>query len=178
MSLEKARKRFYWTGGIMLVIGFISLSVPMLASFAVETFCGLMLMAVAFANGAAAFSAVRTGGSPWQSAFMAVISFAAALIFLIHPLAGMLTLSFLLSAYFFIDGVTRVIEFFRVRSIGGSVWILASGTLGIMLAVMMWKNYFTGISMIGIVLGIDLIFCGMSLLVLGRGCSEAAKKDK
>lgn len=178
MGLEKAKKRFYWAGGIMLVVGFISLAAPMLASIAVETLCGFILLAVALANGAAAFSAVRTGGSPWQSGFMAVISFAAGFIFLVHPLAGVMTLSLLLSAYFLIDGITRIVEYFRLRSIGGSMWILLSGILSVLLAFMMWQNYFTGASMIGIVLGINLIFGGVSLIMLGRGCSDASHNVK
>ena len=178
LGLEKSKKRFYWTGGLMLAVGFVSLAAPMLASIAVETLCGFLLLAIGAANGAGAYSAVRAGGSPWQTAFMAVISFLAGFIFLLHPLAGVMTLSILLSAYFLIDGITRIVEYFRLRVIGGSLWILLSGVLSVLLAFMMWQNYFTGASMIGVVLGINLIFGGMSLIMLGRGCSEASKRIK
>ena len=82
----------------------------------------------------------------------------------------------ILSAYFAVDGAAKVFEYFRLRTIGGSLWMLISGLLSILLAVMMWKNFFTGASMIGIVLGINLTFSGISLILLGRGCSEECKK--
>ncbi len=160
----------------MLLLGFVSLSMPLLASLAVETMIGCLLLAVGLSSAFGAFSAVRAGDSPWQQAFMAVISIAAGVIFLTHPLAGVMTLSMLLAAYFLVDGVTKVIEYFRIREIGGSLWILCSGALGIILAFMMWNNMLTGASMIGIVLGVDLVFSGISLILLGRGCSNIEKK--
>ena len=171
----KSKRRFYVVGAIMLALGFVSLSMPLLASFAVETMIGCLLLAVGLGSAFGAFSAMRSGDSPWQQAFMAVISVAAGVVFLTHPLAGVMTLSMLLSAYFLVDGVTKVVEYFRIREIGGSLWILLSGALGIILAFMMWNNVLTGASMIGIVLGIDLVFSGMSFILLGRGCSKLSK---
>lgn len=175
-DLAKSKKRFYWVGGIMLVIGFLSLAMPMLASFAIETMVGFFLLAVGFGNAFGAYSALRAGDSPWQQAFMAVISIAAGIVFLTHPLAGVITLGILMAAYFLIDGVAKIVEYFRVRSIGGSLWILLSGILGVVLAFMMWQNFFTGAAVIGIILGINLIFSGMSLIMLGRGCSDMSKR--
>ena len=55
-DLAKSKKRFYWVGGIMLVIGFLSLAMPMLASFAIETMVGFFLLAVGFGNAFGAYS--------------------------------------------------------------------------------------------------------------------------
>lgn len=174
-DLAKSRKRFYWTGGLMLLLGFLSLSMPLLASFAIETLVGAMLLGVAVCQGANAFKGFGEGDRPWQSVFMAVISFAASMIFFFNPLAGVMTLSVLLSVYFLVDGVTRVAEYFRLSGVKGSGWVLLSGALSIILAFMMWKNFFTGAAVIGVILGINLIFTGVSLILLGRGCSEAEK---
>ena len=80
----KSKRRFYIVGAIMLALGFVSLSMP--------------LLAVGLGSAFGAFSAMRSGDSPWQQAFMAVISVAAGVVFLTHPLAGVMTLSMLLSA--------------------------------------------------------------------------------
>jgi uncharacterized membrane protein HdeD (DUF308 family) len=173
-DLKKNKRRFYLIGGLMLVLGFISLSMPLLASFAVETIIGLLLIAVAITQGLSAFRGFGDGGKPWQEAIMALAALAAGFIFLTHPIAGVMTLSIILAAYFMADGVTKVIEYFRIREIQGSLWILISGLLGIVLSIMMWKNLFTGAAVIGIILGIDLVFSGMSLILLGRGCSKAS----
>ena len=174
-EFTKTKKRCYWVGGIMLVIGFLSLSMPMLASFAIETLVGFFLLALGFSNAFGAFSAFRGNDSPWSAVFMAVISFAAGIIFLVRPSAGVMTLSILLAAYFLIDGVMKIVEYFRIRTIGGSAWILISGIFGILLAMLMWQNFFTGAEVIGIILGIDLIFGGVSFIMLGRGFSGMQK---
>lgn len=111
----------------MLLLGLISLAMPLIASFAVETIVGMLLVAVAFSQGWSAFRGFSDGGSPWQETIMAVAAMAAGFIFLIHPMAGVMTLSIILAAYFMADGITKIIEYFRVREIEGSVWILISG---------------------------------------------------
>ena len=105
---------------------------------------------------------------------MAVAAMAAGFIFLIHPMAAVMTPTIILATYLMADGITKIIEYFRVREIEGSVWILISGYLGIILSVMMWKNLFTRAAVIGIILGINLVFSGISLILLGRGCSKAS----
>ena len=173
-DLKKNKRRFYLIGGLMFLLGLISLTMPLLASFAVETIVGLLLIAVAFSQGWSAFRGFADGGKPWQEIIMAVAAMAAGFIFLVHPVAGVMTLSIILAAYFMADGVTKIIEYFRIREIDGSVWILVSGLLSVILSVMMWKNLFTGASVIGIILGINLLFSGISLILLGRGCSKAS----
>lgn len=175
-ALKKSKKRLYMTGSIMLAIGIISLLMPMLASFAVETLTGMLLLSVGLCSAYAAYSAFKIKDNPWQEIFMSVISFAAGFIFIAHPLAGIMTLSFLLSIWFLLDGIVKVYEYFRMRSIGGSLWVLVSGILGVILAFMMWNNIFTGAAMVGVILGINLTFGGLSLIMLGRGCSSMLKR--
>lgn len=172
-SHAKNRNRFYLIGGLLLLLGLLSLSMPIFASIAVETVVGIMLMGAAFCQGWSAYKGFSDGFKPWQETFMAIVSFAAGFVFLLHPLAGVMTLSILLAAYFMVDGITKIIEYFRIKEIKGSIWILASGLLGILLSLMMWNNFFTGAAIIGIILGINLTFSGISLIFLGRGCSEA-----
>ena len=172
----KSKRRFYIVGGLLLLIGILSLAMPLLASFAIETLVGFFLLAVGFSNALGAYGAFREGVSPWQQAFMAAISIVAGVLFLTHPLAGVMTLSILLAAYFLADGVLRVVEYFRMRAVGGSLWVLLSGILSIILAFMMWRNFFEGAVVIGVILGFDLIFGGLSLIMLGRGLSELGKR--
>lgn len=174
-SLKKAKRRYYFAGALMLIIGTLSVAMPLLASFAIETVMGCLLIGVAVCEGAASVRGFKDGATPWPQTFMAVMSFIAGAVFLLRPMAGVMTLSFILSMYFFIDGVTKVIDYFRLRVIGGSVWILASGAISIILAFLMWKNFFAGAAVIGVILGIDLTFSGICFILLGRGCSKGAE---
>lgn len=171
----KTKRRAYIVGALMLIIGFLSLSMPLLASFAIETLLGCFLLAVGLSNAFSAYGAFREGVTPWHHIFMAVISVLAGIVFLTHPVAGVITLSMILAAYFLADGVYKVVQFFRLRKVGGSFWMLLSGALGILLAFLMWRNFFEGATVIGIILGFDLIFSGVSLIMIGRGFSEMSK---
>lgn len=175
-NCAKAKRRYYIVGALLLIIGFLSLSMPLLASFAIETLLGFFLLAVGFSNAFGAYGEFREGTTPWQQIFMAVISVLAGVVFLTHPLAGVMTLSILLAAYFLADGIFKVIGYFRLRKVGGSVWILLTGILGIILAFLMWQNFFEGATVIGIILGFDLIFSGVSLIMIGRGLSQMSKE--
>ena len=171
----KAKRRAYIVGALMLIIGFLSLSMPLMASFAIETLLGFFLLAVGLSNAFSAYGAFREGVTPWHHIFMAVISVLAGIVFLTHPVAGVITLSMILAAYFLADGVYKVVQFFRLRKVGGSFWMLLSGALGILLAFLMWRNFFECATVIGIILGFDLIFSGVSLIMIGRGFSEMSK---
>ena len=60
----KSKRRFYVVGAIMLALGFVSLSMPLLASFAVETMIGCLLLAVGLGS---AFGASRGSRPSWRS---------------------------------------------------------------------------------------------------------------
>ena len=64
--------------------------------------------------------------------------------------------------------MTKIIQYWNIRHIDGAIWTLVSGILALVLAWLMWQNMVTGIAMIGVVLGVDFIFGGMSLIFLGR----------
>lgn len=176
-DLLKSKTRLYWTGALMLITGFLALWMPLVASFAIEMTVGWLLI---IAGGAQLYGAYKgfsdkTGG--WWNLFSAICSFIAGYLFIAKPLAGVLTLSILLSAYFLVDGVTKIVEYWSIRKISGAIWTLVSGILSLVLAWMMWQNMVTGIAMIGVVLGVDFIFGGMSLIFLGRGCAQMAEAE-
>ena len=176
-DLLKNKTRFYWTGALMLFTGCIALWMPLAASFAIEMLVGWLLVVAGGAQAYGAYKAFKDETGGWWELFSSLCAFVAGFLFITKPLAGVLTLSILLSAYFLVDGVTKIIQYWNIRHIDGAIWTLASGGLSILLAWLMWQNMVTGIAMIGVVLGVDFIFGGMSMIFLGKGCSAAAGKQ-
>lgn len=176
-DLLKNKTRFYWTGALMLFTGFIALWMPLAASFAIEMLVGWLLVVAGCAQVYGAYKAFKDKTGGWWEVFSSLCAFVAGFLFITKPLAGVLTLSILLSAYFLVDGVTKIIQYWNIRHIDGAVWTLVSGVLSLVLAWLMWQNMVTGIAMIGVVLGVDFIFGGMSMIFLGKGCSAAADKQ-
>ena len=174
-ELLKSKSRLYWTGGLMLVVGILALCMPLAASFAIELLVGWLLIFAAIAQGYGAYKGFRDGTGGWWDLIAAICALIAGILFITKPLAGVLTLSLLLSAYFLVEGVLEIVRFWDFRNMKGALWILISGIISLVLAWMMWSNMAAGMMMIGIVLGVDFIFSGMSLIFLGRGCAQAAE---
>ena len=171
-NIKKSRKRFYLIGGLMTLLGIIALAMPLLVSFAIETLIGIILMVTALSQAIASYRGFADGDKPWQEVIMTIIAFVAGFIFLAKPMAGALTIAFLLSFYFFLEGIFKLLEYFALRKIYGSIWMLFSGIIALFLAFAMWNNLITAASMIGIVFGVNLLFGGISFLLIGYGCSK------
>ncbi|NLV81727.1 MAG: hypothetical protein GXZ18_01790 [Synergistaceae bacterium] len=171
-NIQKSKNRFYLIGGLMSLVGILALAMPFLVAFAIEMFIGGLLLATGLFQAIAAFKGFSDGDKPWQQIFMAIIAFAAGFIFFAKPLAGVLTIAIILSVYFLLEGILKIMEYISVRGIPGAGWILFSGIIAILLAFMMWNNLVTATAMIGILFGVNLLFGGISFLLLGHGCSK------
>ena len=128
-DLLKNKTRFYWTGALMLFTGFIALWMPLMASFAIELLLGWLLVVAGCAQAYGAYKAFKDKTGGWWEVFSSLCAFVAGFLFITKPLAGVLTLSILLSAYFLVDGVTKIIQYWNIRHIDGAIWTLVSGIL-------------------------------------------------
>ncbi|MDO4987414.1 MAG: DUF308 domain-containing protein [Synergistes sp.] len=175
-EMQKSRTRFLIIGVLMLIIGFISLAAPYVASLAIETMIAFSLIAVGISNAITAFQSFRNAAKPWFEIVMAVISIVTGYIMLTHPLSGEITIAVMLAAYFLASGVSSVANYFALHSFGGSVWLLISGIISIVLSVVMWKNLLGATAVIGIIFGINLIYTGIAMLILSKGCDRICKR--
>ena len=77
---------------------------------------------------------------------------------------GRLTLTLLLIVFFMIEGISKVIFSLTIRPFPNWGWVLASGIVGILLALYIWANVpVTAIWVLGVLLGIQLICEGAAL---------------
>lgn len=176
-NVKKSKNRFYLIGGLMALVGILALARPLMVSFAIETFIGALLLVTGIFQAIASFKGFSDGDRPWQQIFMAILAFATGFIFFAKPLAGALTIALLLSVYFLLEGIFKIMEYFSVRKIPGSGWILFSGIIAILLAIIMWNNLITATAMIGIIFGVNMLFGGISFLLLGHGCSKVSAQN-
>ena len=77
------------------------------------------------------------------------------------------TLTFLLAAYFVATGVVKAVAAFQLRPIGGWAWALASAAASILLGLVVFSGFPGSATWaIGLLVGIDLLFYGMTLLAV------------
>ena len=85
-------------------------------------------------------------------------------------------IAMVLIAYFFVDGIFSAIAAFQLRPAEGWGWLLASGVISVILAIMLWRQWpVSAVWLPGVLVGIKLIFSGMTMLMLGMAVGRVGK---
>jgi uncharacterized membrane protein HdeD (DUF308 family) len=75
-----------------------------------------------------------------------------------------MTIALLLIVFFMIEGISKVVFALTIRPFPNWGWVLASGLVGIVLALILWANLpVTALWLIGVLLGINLISVGAAI---------------
>ena len=95
-----------------------------------------------------------------------------------------MTITLLLIVFFMIEGISKVVFALTIRPFPNWGWVLASGLVGILLALILWASLpVTAVWLIGVLLGINLISVGAAIAYLawqvgselGRGGEKKSK---
>ena len=159
-------KLFLAQGIVMMVLGFLAVAVPNIATLAIEIFIGWLFFVGGIFRALSVWHSRQAPGFAW-SMLTAILSIALGLILTLRPLAGVLTLTMVLVAFFIIEGVASIIGAIEhrqhLRSWG---WVLFSGIIDLVLAYLIWQGWPSSASWaIGLLVGINMLFLGLSLVM-------------
>jgi len=155
-------------GGIaMIILGFFALGDQLVSTAAVATFIGIILM---FGCAFQLMKVFTIGG--WKShlwyALVAVAYGVAGYVFIAHPFKAAIAFTLFLGWAILIGGIFRTFLAFKMRHHRGAGWVVFSAAISIILGALIisqWPS--TGLYMLGLFLGIELIFAGVGWLGLG-----------
>ena len=114
-------------------------------------------------------------GFGW-SLLSAVLAVAAGLILLVQPIAGTLTLTLVVSAYFIAEGVTTIMyALAHRRELSGRWgWLLFSGIVDLVVAGLIIAGLPGSAAWaIGLLVGINLVFGGTSLIAMALAARDS-----
>lgn len=171
-DVKRLKRRYYWLGGTRFVAGVLSLTMLLFSFFSTSAFMGIVLLFGAISSGLNAFQGFRYGDGPWPQTFVALIALAAGLVFLFHPLAEVIMPSIFLAAFFFVNGMMKVMEFGRLYRIKGSFWILFAGMFEIALSLVLWSDFRAAEQMLGFMFSLSLIVTGISFIMMVKSRDE------
>ena len=160
------RNWFLALGIISLLLGIAAIAFPLIAALAVELLIGWILVI----SGISGFiHALRT--SRWRgfhlSLLSSLVAFLIGLLLVLLPRSGILSLALLAALFFMVNGILRTVLAIRLRPLDQWPWLLLSGILSILmslLVLLLWPEAAGWV--IGILLGIDLIFSGATLILM------------
>jgi len=165
---------FLVEGIVLAILGVLAIMLPNIATLAVELLVGWLLLISGVVGLITSFW-MRQAPGFWWSLISAIIGIIAGVLLLIWPLTGVISLTIVLIAFFLIEGITTIMYAIEHRRelTGRWGWMLASGIITLILALLIWARLpSTAAWAIGLLVGIDLVFGGMALV----GIALAAKK--
>ena len=150
-----------------IIAGLLAIVAPFVAGASVTVLVAILMVAAGIARTIFAFKA-ESWGKGILAFFLGVITVFAGLFLLARPMAGMATLTLVVIAYLFADGILEVIAAFKMRPLKGWGWMVFSGIASVVLGFMLAYEWpATGLWAIGVLVGIRLIFAGWSIVAIG-----------
>jgi uncharacterized membrane protein HdeD (DUF308 family) len=168
-ELETIRSEWIWLvilGASLIVLGMIPLCSPVIATVATVTTLGVLNLLGGSAEILGPFWCRE-----WRGFYLALLSGALGvmlgLMLLGDPIQGGITLTILMASFLFVGGIFKAVTAIA-HQFDGWGWLLLSGAFDLVLGVMIWRELpMSGLTVIGMLLGISLIFRGISWLMVG-----------
>ncbi len=163
------KKSVGWSIGLsvlMIVAGLAAIALPQLAGITVNLLVGWLLVFSGVAHLVFAWHVRTTGGILWEI-LVGVLYAGIGVYLLIHPVAGLVTLTLALAIYLLLEGILEFILSFAMRPLPGANWLLVDGIITLILAVLIWKTWPSSTEwVIGTLVGISMVFSGFGRLMV------------
>ena len=163
---QETKRWFLGAGIILILLGAGAIAVPLVASVAIELLFGWIFVLSGVVTIVHSFRALSSGKCVLRL-LSGILYLAIGIIFLRYPLEGVLTLTLLLAVLFVFEGAIKIAVALQLRTISNWGWMLASGIAALILAAIIFSGYPENVAwMLGLLVGINLIFSGWTMLML------------
>jgi uncharacterized membrane protein HdeD (DUF308 family) len=157
---------FLTLGICLMVVGALAMGAPLLTSLATVGVLGGLLLAGGIVQIVNGFMARSWGG--FFGHFLAgILHLIVGALFIEQPLRAAEALTLMLAVAFLVGGVFRIVEALT-KDFAGRGWVALNGVITFALGVAIWRRWpEASYWVIGLFVGIDLIFNGWSWVMLG-----------
>ncbi|MEJ0095463.1 MAG: HdeD family acid-resistance protein [Methylocella sp.] len=173
-TLSDHWKWFLAEGIILVILGIAAVAAPLVAGVATTLFVGWLFLFAGVAGLVATFSA-RTAPGFWWSELSSFVVLIAGLVLLWNPLHGLITLTYVLIAYFIVDGILTIILALEHRKDLSDrwQWLVVNGVIDLILAGIVISGLPGAFAWaLGLLVGIDLVFGGSSLIAMAMAARK------
>lgn len=166
---EEIRDQWKWflSGGIIsMVLGLLAVMFPIIASVTISLFLGWILIFAGVAQSIHAFRVKKWSGFSF-TLLGGVVGIIVGAMLILYPGSGVAALTLLVAGFLIASGVFRTVTAVQVRPNDHWGWLLASGILAIILALLVIFQFpLSALWFIGFLVGMDLIFTGAWLVMV------------
>ncbi len=168
-ELNALRGNWLWfvlLGVGLVVLGTVALGSAVIASLAAAVAIGVLLLLGGVAEAVGAFWC-RCWSGFFLELLSGVLSIVVGLLFLRAPVGALAALTLLVACYLMAGGIFKVVAAVAYRFAAWG-WSLAGGIIDVILGLMIWQGWpASSLWVIGLFVGINLIFRGFNWIALG-----------
>lgn len=169
---------FVLLGVIWTILGLMAIGEPHIATNIAVVFIGVLLLVGGGAQSVTAFATLRRPGF-FLRLLEGLLSIAVGVLLLVDPRQGEIGLTLLIALFLTIGGFMRIFLSLQWRSFGNWFWLLLSGVIEVLLGALIWTGWpGTAEWVIGLFIGIRMLFQGSSMLALGLALSALSRPTR
>jgi uncharacterized membrane protein HdeD (DUF308 family) len=159
---------------LMIVAGILAVIVPPASGIAVTILVGWLMAFSGAAHMVYAWRAYSGSGLFWET-ILGILCIAGGSYILLHPLAGLASLTIVLAAYLLLKSILEFILSFQLRPLSGSGWLLVDGIVTLILAILIWRTWpASTMWVVGTLVGISMLFSGVTRLMISLATRRVA----
>jgi len=171
-ALSKSRGWLIAGGLLSIFIGFMAVSLPLLFSAVVVQVLAIFALISGITSLAMAIFGKHVTHRVMNIVF-ALLYIATGVILLACLTSGVAVITLILAVFFIVEGISSIIASLKLRGHAGWVWSLLSGVAALILGIMVYLRWPSDSAwVIGTLYGINSLFFGMSLFMLGLGARK------
>lgn len=177
-GVKRAAGLYTGLGILMILLGAFAILIPNIATWGMTVLVGWILVigsgflfAWSFTAPSALNLVVRV--------LWSLLTLGAGVFILVNPDKGAKALTLILIIYFLLSGAIRLGAAFAQRGIRGAGWLGLSGALSLVIGAIFWVDYPSSADWaVGLLVGIDLVFAGWTLILLSQEVKEAISQEQ
>jgi uncharacterized membrane protein HdeD (DUF308 family) len=174
-GLEPLRAKWGWIvalGVVYLIVGIIALGSVVVATAASVFVVGIMMVIAGVAEIISAFQ-IKTWGKFFLWLILGALYILAGIVTFTNPLLAAVVLTLMLGAVLVVSGIMRIILAFSMKAGSLWIWVAVSGVVTLILGLIILAKWpVSSLYVLGIFLGIDLVFAGASWIGIGLGLRQ------
>jgi uncharacterized membrane protein HdeD (DUF308 family) len=171
-GIEPLRAKWGWIvalGVIYVIVGMIALGSVVAATAASVVVVGIMMIIAGVAEVVNAFQ-IKTWGKFLFWVGLGVLYIIAGFVAFENPLLTAVVLTLLLGAALIASGIMRIILAFSIKEGTLWIWVALSGVVTLLVGLIILAKWpVSSLFVLGLFLGIDLVFAGASWIGIGLG---------
>lgn len=162
-KLSKYRSLIYFEAVLFMLLGLAAIAIPQVFTVGFELLIGSLFLVGGIVQYIRLFQTMDAPGF-WGSAFNALLNLVIGILLLLFPILGILSLTYLMIAYFIIDGISKIYFALQLKGFSKWGWIAFSGVISLLLAGLILSGLpGTAVWTLGLLIGVNMLFFGFSL---------------